>query len=162
MPIGSIHVMDSAQPIEIVTCDDALGVGVFSIQESLPPWPAESITEEIVAGDDLEELVLPNRHYKNGPWASHEVVAIEQDFPYQTADGADLLVADTVWIEGRSAGNPGSLLLKDGKLAAVFLDNGGLPLKCYAMPASVLFERCQELVARTDQGSDVEMPAGPP
>lgn len=146
--IDSIHLLGSDQPVEILKYDETDGVAVFSVDTPLKPWPIDQLPDEIKVGDHLEELVLENRHYKPRKNNRHRVTAIRTELPGKSTDGTEFKVKGTIVFEGDTSGHPGTVLLKNGKLAAVFLNNSsaGGSLKHYALPARLFLTRYRTLL----------------
>lgn len=146
--IDSIHLLDSKQPVEILKYDEKLGVAVFSVDIPLKPWPIDQLSTDLKVGDQLEELILENRHYKPVRANQHRVSATGVEFPYKTAAGTEIGVKGTIVFDDDTSGNPGTVLLKNGKLAAVFLNNSSAngSLKHHALPAGLLLARYRSLI----------------
>ena len=147
--IDSIHLLGSNQPVTILKYDENAGVAVFTVDVPLKPWPIDQLSTDLNVGDEPEELILKNSQYKPVKNNRHRVTKIRTELPGKTADGKETKVKDTIVFDGGTSGNSGSLLLKDGKLAAVFLNNS-VPngvLKHHALPARLFLARFKSLMS---------------
>ena len=145
--IDAIHLLDSKEPVEIVAFDEALGVAVFSVNIHLEPWPSKRIGIGPLPGEELEELILDNRHFERKHDKKLQVKTIDSVLPYKTARGSKVNVEGTMIFDGQTAGGPGTVLLRDGMLAAVFLNNEPTsPLTHHALPIKLFLSRCQSLI----------------
>lgn len=117
----------------------------------LKPWPEDRFAASIKVGDELEELVLQNEHYRKTFASRHLVKAVGVDYLRQTIGGAPTKVEGTLVFEGQTSGRPGTVFLQDGKLAAIFLNNA-LPhaLTRHALPATELLERYKALLDKRE------------
>jgi outer membrane protein assembly factor BamB/beta-lactamase regulating signal transducer with metallopeptidase domain/thiol-disulfide isomerase/thioredoxin len=136
LPLGPVFLRDTEEPVKVLACDERRGIGVFSVDKPLDPIPENLITEQLRPGDSLDPLQTS----EDGPGKAYRVVAVEQICRHETASGQIVGVEHAIRLD-RSPGrhrNPGSWLLKDGKLAAICLDNFRDPaskrLEGYALP----------------------------
>ena len=117
----------------------------------LKPWPEDRFAASIQVGDELEELVLQNEHYREPSAPRHLVKAVGVDYLRQTIGGAPMKVEGTLVFDDQTSGRPGTVFLQDGKLAAIFLNNAlPRPLTRHALPAKELLERYKALLAKRE------------
>jgi len=147
--IDVIHLINSNEPVEIIEFDESLGIAIFEVNVSLKPWPTDRFATSTKAGDELEELVLKNQHYRETSAPRHRVKAVGVDYLRQTIDGTPVKVEGTLIFEGQTSGRPGSVFLQDGNLAAIFLNNAlPRPITGHALPAKKILERYKLLLAK--------------
>ncbi|MCA9075380.1 MAG: hypothetical protein KDA93_10125 [Planctomycetaceae bacterium] len=148
-PIGAIHELDTLEPIEILGYNEELGISIFSIKKTLPVWQTDLMVAGIQQGDVLEELILDNKHYRKPPYEVHAVEQIQQIYNRRTTEGNDVEVVGTMIISGRLACTPGSLLLSDGKLAAIYLNNDvrEARIERHVLPIELAMDRYRKFVA---------------
>jgi hypothetical protein len=124
LKVHRFHVLDSDQDVELLCCDEARGVALFRIASPVPLWPADQTeTTPLTAGEKLDWLKLPNREYHTTTPNQSTVKAANTKLPYTTPQGKLVTVNDTITFDGKVGGPPGTFMLKDGKLAAVWLNN---------------------------------------
>ncbi|MFC1759652.1 hypothetical protein ACFL2H_12940 [Planctomycetota bacterium] len=148
--IDSLHVENTKEPVRIIAFDTNLGVAIFSIKRVVPPWPREK-SVEVSVGDHVDEIVLKSRAYRPSRSKPCKVKTTESTFVHPDETNAQK-VSGTFILKGRLAGTPGSLILKHGKLAGVFLQTAGIDFKdmdFHIVPTELLLERAQGLLARS-------------
>jgi outer membrane protein assembly factor BamB/beta-lactamase regulating signal transducer with metallopeptidase domain len=134
LPLGPVFLRDTEEPVKVLACDERRGIGVFSVDKPLDPIPEKWITEQLRPGDSLDPLQTS----QDGPGKAYRVVAVDQICRHETASGQMVGVEHAVLLDRPLGRNPGSWLLKDGKLAAICLDNfrnsASKRLQGYALP----------------------------
>jgi len=129
-----VFLRDTEEPVKVLACDERRGIGVFSVDKPLDPIPENLITEQLRPGDSLDPLQTS----EDGPGKAYRVVAVDQICRHETASGQMVGVEHAVLLDRPLGRNPGSWLLKDGKLAAICLDNfrnsASKRLQGYALP----------------------------
>ncbi len=120
------------------------GIAVFSVNQVLEPVPRECFTENLEKGDLLTSLPLAKGDAKH----STRVLAVEETYASEATDRETVAVKHAVRIDF-GKWQCGSPMLKDGKIAAIFLNNGIPPdsekLFGYAVPARYALQAFAEL-----------------
>jgi hypothetical protein len=155
IPIGVLHLRDSGDPVSVVAYDVRRGIGLYSVSRPLDPVPQECFTEQLALGDTLTELQAKQSDSKGpfDPQTPVRVVAVNEtyrdnsNFTRPTVD-----VEHAVRLDGGA--KCGSALMKGGKIAAIFLNNGSTPgtekLFGYALPTKYALKAFAELSASSD------------
>lgn len=149
-PIESITLVGSKLPVRMIAADEQLGLAIYSVPGKLPTWPVGWFSSDVRVGDVLHEAI--NGHHVAMHGAAHRVASLGNTFVSGTSIPKDAKVEGTFVLEGRISGNPGSILLKHGLLAGMFLDNsqstdaGGQ--KPHVLPTKALLERAHQLIER--------------
>jgi len=144
VPIGALHLSDGKDPVGIVAYQISRGIAVFSVNRALEPVPRECFTENLGKGDLLTSSPLAKRDAR----LSTRVQAVEETYADEELGRATVAVKHVVRMDpGKwSAGSP---LLKDGKIAAIFLNNGTAPdsekWSGYALPIRYALQAFAEL-----------------
>lgn len=154
--VDRFHVLDSEQNVELISCDEQRGVSLFRISSSVPPWPADHVfADSLAAGDELQWLRLNNRKYRSGSPRTTSVKEINTKLPYKTPQGRNVVVNSTLTFGGRAGGPPGTFLIRDGKLAAVWLNNDASDrFAHHALTGPAFMAGVQHLLAESEQASD--------
>ena len=148
-PVDSLHLLNSSEGVKVEAYDEALGVAVFSVNVPLQPWPKSLISDGVSPGEVLKELALeiPDS-LKRLRSDKIQVSAVDKTFKYNTARGSEVEIEGTLILEGQTACGPGAVLLRERKLAAIFLNNEavGDQLVRHALPVNLLIARCRALL----------------
>jgi beta-lactamase regulating signal transducer with metallopeptidase domain len=146
VPIGALFLSEWKNPVGIVAYDTARGIAVFSVNQVLEPVPEECFSENLEKGDLLTSLPLAKGDAKH----STRVLAVEETYASEATDRETVAVKHTARIDS-GKWQCGSPMLKDGKIAAIFLNNGTPPglekLYGYAVPARYALQAFAELSA---------------
>jgi hypothetical protein len=146
-PIGAIFLREGGQPVEIIAYEERSGVSVLSVEKALPPLPRELLAGPVEAGDRLHGLnVSEQAEPERVPL---DVVGVGRTFRRQTTLDEWIGVEGTIQFTGGQFGNPGAVLLKDGKVAAIFLENEGDVSRRFALPIRQAVETYERLTAVT-------------
>jgi hypothetical protein len=134
VPIGALFLSEWKNPVGIVAYDIARGIAVFSVNQVLEPIPRECFTVDLGKGDLLTSLPLA----KDDASRSSRVLAVEETYASEATDRETVAVKHAARIDF-GKWQCGSPMLKDGKIAAIFLNNGVPPdsekFFGYAVPA---------------------------
>ena len=134
VPIGALFLSEGKDPVGIVAYDIARGIAVFSVNRARTPVPRECFTEDLRQGDLLTSL--PS--VADEPTRSSRVLAVEETYASEAVGRETVAVKHAAQID-LGKWQCGSPMLKDGKIAAIFLNNGTPPNSeksfGYAMPA---------------------------
>lgn len=142
----STDVSGSQLPVRLIATDDQLGVAILVVPTSLRAWSTEEITD-VQVGD------LLNEYLSRSPEIPHRVELLDQTYRHDVPGRGELMVDGAFVFDGRILSTPGSVLMKDGKLGGMFLNNAKSPsgeLKSYALPAKELFERYRRLLEKSE------------
>ena len=148
-PLDSLHLLNSSEAVKVQAYDEALGVAVFSVNVPLQPWPNSLIADGVSLGEDLKELFLQDPGSVKRLHSDRlQVSAIDKILRYNTARGSKVEIEGTLIFEGQTACGPGAVFIREGKLAAIFLNNEsvGDQLVSHALPANLLVERYRALL----------------
>ena len=149
-PLGAVFLRDTNEEIKVVAYDESLGVGLFSVNKRLEPVPEDAFTDDLMLGDELTEL----RMSPSDPEKLFRVLFVEQPYKRKTVTGQLIAVEHAICFDGEELNqNPGSLLLKNGKIAALYLNNGGYRgerVRQYALPIKQAREAFAQLLAPKD------------
>ena len=144
VPIGAFFLSKWKNPVGIVAYETLRGIAVFSVNQVLEPVPRECFTENLEKGDLLTSLPLTKGDAKH----STRVLAVEETYASEATDRETVAVKHTARIDF-GKWHCGSPMLKDGKIAAIFLNNGARPdsekLFGYAVPARYALEAFAKL-----------------
>ncbi|HEX4073706.1 MAG TPA: M56 family metallopeptidase [Planctomycetaceae bacterium] len=164
VPIGALFLRDGNDPVDVIAYDQRLGIGIFSVDRVLDPLPQDSFTEEIAVGDRLTDLRLSQEDSER----TLRVLAVDEAYRDQVdVSGRTVVVEHTIRLDGKMRQNPGSVLLKQGKIAAIFLNNGRFPATDkgkffpYALPVRYARRAFAELVAAHAAAAKTPGPAQP-
>jgi outer membrane protein assembly factor BamB/beta-lactamase regulating signal transducer with metallopeptidase domain len=150
LPLGPVFLRDTEEPVKVLACDERRGIGVFSVDKPLDAIPENLINEQLRPGDSLDPLQTSD----DGPGKAYRVVAVDQICRHETASGQMVGVEHAVLLDRPLRRNPGSWLLKDGKLAAICLDNFRNPaskrLEGYALPIKFARQAFAQWVSAND------------
>jgi hypothetical protein len=132
-----VFLRDTEEPVKVLNCDERRGIGVFTVNKPLPAIPESLMTGSLRPGDTL----IPFRLSHEVPDDAYRVTAVDQIFCHETATGQMVRVEHAVRLDRNLQGSPCQCLLKDGKLAAICLDNFPDPstdrLEGYCLPIEV-------------------------
>ena len=135
-PVSRFTIAGTETVARVVAYDMTTGVAVFSVEAALTPVPRDAIGGDVEVGDRLIELQLPGKKDSG----EHAVLAVERTASDEDSNGASVEVPHLVVLDGSPENTPGSLLLRDGKLLALFLNNFPFEERRYAphaIPISV-------------------------
>jgi hypothetical protein len=139
-PVISYKVSGADSPVEYVAGDLNLGIAIFSVPTSvsnrLTPWPKDEISEVRVG------------NYITYQGTSHRARSFDKVFVRRVQE-YEMAVNGVLVFDGRIDGDPGSVLLRNGKLAAMLLGSAELAAGgsvSYALPAQALFDRFHQLL----------------
>ena len=114
IPVATVRVQSTGEPVTVVACDENLGISVFSIARDLPTLPAALMHDAPIArGDLLTELDLA----AGGISPPHPIGGLDEVFESPFGER----VPHAVRLEGTL--HFSSVLLKEGRVAGVFLNN---------------------------------------
>jgi beta-lactamase regulating signal transducer with metallopeptidase domain len=153
IPLGAVFLRDTNANVKVVAYDESLGVGLFSVNKRLEPVPKDAFTDDLKLGDELTELRLS----PSDPEKLFRVLSVEERYKRKTVTGQLIAVEHAICFDGeRLNQRPGSLLLKNGKIAAVYLNNRGYRgerVRRYALPIQQAREAFAQLLAPKDPPS---------
>jgi hypothetical protein len=151
-PIESMTLVGSKRPVRLIAADEQLGVAIYSVPGKLVTWPVNWFSSDVRVGDVLHEAI-GGRHVAM-PGAARRVESLGNTFVSGSSIPKDAKVAGTFVLEGRMSGNPGSILLKNGLLAGMFLDNSqstdASGQKPHVLPTKALLEHAHQLIERSE------------
>ena len=152
--VDRFHIVDSEESVALLACDEKLGVSLFRVSSFVPPWPAYRVyAGELKANDKLQWLQLDKRAFTGDLSKFTTVKTVGASLPYRTPQGQRVVVNDTIVFEGKAPGQPGTFLLSDGKLAALYLNNDASgKLVRHALTASSFMSGVSTLIAKTKAG----------
>jgi hypothetical protein len=154
-PVRSITLVGSNLPVRTVDKDDQLGIAIYSVRTKLPIWPVDQLSSDIRVGDVVDELSSAGHFGSTKPITRHRVESVGNTLLTGTSILIDTKIEGTFALDGRMSGNPGSILLKDGKLAGMFLDNSraadSSESKSHGLPTKTLLERARLLMKRSQR-----------
>jgi hypothetical protein len=151
-PIESMTLVGSKLPVMLIAADEQLGLAIYSVPGKLVTWPVNWLASDVRVGDVLHEAI--GGHHVAMPGAARRVESLGNTFVSGTSIPKDAKVAGTFVLDGRMSGNPGSILLKNGLLAGMFLDNSqstdASGQKPHVLPTKALLERAHQLIERSE------------
>lgn len=154
-PVRSITLVGSNLPVRAVDNDDQLGIAIYSVRTKLPMWPVDQLSSDIRVGDVVDELSSAGHFGSTKPITRHRVESVGNTLLTGASILIDTKIEGTFVLDGRMSGNPGSILLKDGKLAGMFLDNSraadSSESKSHGLPTKTLLERARLLMKRSQR-----------
>ncbi len=152
-PIESMTLVGSKLPVRMIATDEQLGLAIYSVPGKLVTWPVNWFSPDVRVGDVLHEAI--GGHHVAMPGTARRVESVGNTFVSGTSIPKDAKVEGTFVLEGRMSGNPGSILLKNGLLAGMFLDNSqstdASGQKPHVLPAKALLEHAHQLIERGDE-----------
>lgn len=152
-PIESMTLVGSKLPVRMIAADEQLGLAIYSVPGKLVTWPVNWLASDVRVGDVLYEAI--GGHHVAMPGAARRVESLGNTFVSGTSIPKDAKVEGTFVLDGRMSGNPGSILLKNGLLAGMFLDNSqsrdASGQKPHVLPTKALLERAHQLIERGDE-----------